>query len=493
MKMIEKHKKTYLYLLFFISFILLAIIIVNKRFQNDTFYTIKVGEVISKYGVDMKDHFSFVSGLAYTYPHWLYDFFIYKLYSFGGYDALYASSIVFTIILSSVMFLTMTKVNKDEGIAFILSALLTTFMINFIAVRAQLVSYILLILILFSIEMIRKTNQNRYLLLAFISSILIVNMHCAVYYFIFILFIPYLVSDLAYVIKNKFFKNWFKDSIIEIDKPSNTKKLFIMMFLVLISGLIAPNAPTAYSYLPLTLMGESTGYINEHAAASLSNNPLVFVHLLIFLGLLLIPKVKIKLHDMFMIVGMFIAAFMSIRSFSLYIIITIFAYSRIIYKISYDRLKHIKISDIYRIKLVYIGLIFFAGIGAFISFINNKDKAYINKNSYPVDMVKYIKLHESDKEMRILNNYNFGSYLILNDIKVFIDSRADLYLPEFNEGCNQFIEAMNLVPNFKTIKNKYDITHILIYKNSSLNYFMEYQEDFKLVREDEHFVLYERI
>ena len=33
-------------------------------------------------------------------------------------------------------------------------------------------------------------------------------------------------------------------------------------------------------------------------------------------------------------------------------------------------------------------------------------------------------------EMRIFNEYNFGSYLLLNDIPVFIDSRADLYTKE---------------------------------------------------------------
>ena len=27
-------------------------------FQNDTFYTIKIGELISKNGIDMQDHFS---------------------------------------------------------------------------------------------------------------------------------------------------------------------------------------------------------------------------------------------------------------------------------------------------------------------------------------------------------------------------------------------------------------------------------------------------
>ena len=41
--------------------------------QNDTFYTIKIGEQIAKDGIDMQDHFSWHEDLPYTYPHWAYD------------------------------------------------------------------------------------------------------------------------------------------------------------------------------------------------------------------------------------------------------------------------------------------------------------------------------------------------------------------------------------------------------------------------------------
>lgn len=51
--------------------------------QNDTFYTIKIGEHIVKNGIDMKDPFSFHE-LEYTYPHWLYDVGIYYIYNIGG-------------------------------------------------------------------------------------------------------------------------------------------------------------------------------------------------------------------------------------------------------------------------------------------------------------------------------------------------------------------------------------------------------------------------
>ena len=65
-----------------ITFLSLAIILTTRELQNDTFYTIKVGQTIFNNGIDMKEHFSFIPNLAYTYPHWLYDLAIYFIYHF---------------------------------------------------------------------------------------------------------------------------------------------------------------------------------------------------------------------------------------------------------------------------------------------------------------------------------------------------------------------------------------------------------------------------
>ncbi|MDD6878952.1 MAG: hypothetical protein PUD59_01825, partial [bacterium] len=86
-----------------IYFLILILIygssLVYKTFQNDTFYTIKIGEFIIKHGIDMKDHFSFHANLMYTYPHWLYDVFIFFMYTLGGFKGIYISSIILFIIL----------------------------------------------------------------------------------------------------------------------------------------------------------------------------------------------------------------------------------------------------------------------------------------------------------------------------------------------------------------------------------------------------------
>ncbi len=69
-----------------ISIIIFAICISPVELQNDTFYTIKIGQYIMENGVDLMDHFSWHNALPYSYPHWAYDCGIALIYNLAGYS-----------------------------------------------------------------------------------------------------------------------------------------------------------------------------------------------------------------------------------------------------------------------------------------------------------------------------------------------------------------------------------------------------------------------
>ena len=85
-----KNKKTFI-IASIIMIIMLCAAFTVRTFQNDTYYTVKVGESILEHGIDMKDHFSWHE-LDYTYPHWLFDIIVYKLHEFGGLNILYITT-----------------------------------------------------------------------------------------------------------------------------------------------------------------------------------------------------------------------------------------------------------------------------------------------------------------------------------------------------------------------------------------------------------------
>lgn len=130
------------------------------------------------------------------------------------------------------------------------------------------------------------------------------------------------------------------------------------------------------------------------------------------------------------------------------------------------------------------------------------DDDYISKSSYPVEAADYI-LSEAEKgnldlsTMKMFNDYNYGSYLLFRGIPVFIDSRADLYSPEFNKDCNIFSDYLSISGismYYEDGFDKYGITHVMSYKNSKLTMLLAKDTDnYRVLHRDDHFVFFERL
>ena len=106
-----KNKKViYFEIIAIVLISIFCICVAQKTLQNDTFYTIKIGEhIIENKGIDMKDPFSWHQDLQYTYPHWLYDVIIYLIYSVGGMTGIYISTCIFSVILGITIYKTNSK------------------------------------------------------------------------------------------------------------------------------------------------------------------------------------------------------------------------------------------------------------------------------------------------------------------------------------------------------------------------------------------------
>ena len=175
-----------------ISISIFVIAIVPKELQNDTFYTIKLGKLILDNGIDMQEHFAWHNDMPYTYPHWLYDVCIYLIFSIGGYHGLYISTIIFGIILGISIYLTNVKLTKNTIFPFFTTIFVLFVGKDFIAARAQLITFILFVLTIYCIECFLETKKKRYIIYLFLMPTLIANIHAAVFPFYFILYLPYI-------------------------------------------------------------------------------------------------------------------------------------------------------------------------------------------------------------------------------------------------------------------------------------------------------------
>ena len=137
-------------------------------------------------------------------------------------------------------------------------------------------------------------------------------------------------------------------------------------------------------------------------------------------------------------------------------------------------------------------------------YVPNTNAQYLNTSSYPIEAATWIKENLDYKNIRLFNDYNYGSYLLFEDIPVFIDSRCDLYTPEFNgekgedgkyDGQDIFSDYMNIssiATYYDTKFKEYDITHIITKSNSKLNMLISRDDGYNEIYSDDNFKIYER-
>jgi len=484
--------------LLFISIFSLGLI--RKAFLNDTFYTIKIGELILNNGIDMMDHFSFHQNLAYTYPHWLYDCFIYIVYYLGGYTGIYISTIILFLLLIFIVYKTNTKITSNYSLSAFSTLICALSVAGFATARAQLVSFILFALQIYFIESFLQNGKKKYLSGLLIISLLLCNVHIAVWPFYFILYLPFLVEYLIALIVNKInyqknnkLTNFLKKHII-LEHNKHIKYLFLTMLLSLSTGVLTPIGDAPYTYLIKTMLGNSQDYILEHQMMGWIDSP--FTIIIVFETIFLTIISRIKLRDLFMVSGLALMSIISVRHISLLALIGTICFARTFilffdtYKLQSDSTFIPFLLKKTPTIIAFTCVIIFATI----TFSLQLNKAYINKEEYPVDAIKYIKENLDVNSIRLYNDYNFGSYLILEEIPVFIDSRADLYTKQFSGFDYDIFDDYYYMANIYQQKfEDYQITHALIYKKDNELYNrLKNDELYKTLYEDDFFILYEK-
>lgn len=559
----EKKAKVKFNVLAIICIIIFSFVLAPITLQNDTFYTIKIGEHIINNGIDMKDPFSWHEDLPYTYPHWAYDTATYLVYHLGeitgiqngGMLFIYLATAILACVLGVLIYITCCRISKNNLISFFLTMFTMFLMRDFIAARAQLVTFILFVLTILFIESYIETNKKRYLFGLIIISIAIANIHVAVWPFFFVLFMPYIAEYIiaCLIEKNIFATNvlhFYKSKIkkyerklekakteekrqklelklksakedlnsqkqivtkiiekeekkrknpykLKIEKKDNVKWLILVMVICAFTGLLTPLGNTPYTYLIKTMQGNTMNSISEHQPLTLYKDVETMVVLILFFGILIFTDTKIKLRDFFMLFGLIFLSFMSRRQISMLFIIGIYIFAKFLNYLveKYDKegcKRAINMANTLIGRTITISIVILVSVCFVREKMNDK---FINEKKYPVEASTWILENLDIKNMHLYNEYNYGSYLLYRGIPVFIDSRADLYAPEFNEGRDIFSDYINistLGTYYETKFDEYEITHVIVINNSKLNMFLSRNENYTQLYKDSYFVVYER-
>lgn len=528
-----------------IAIIFLAAAFIPKSLQEDTFYMIKVGEYICQNGMGVVaeriEPFAWHEGMIYTYPHWLLDIIFYLVYNVFQFTGIYVFTVIFGIIIYLLIYITNVKVCKNRIISAIITLATIYLFRGYITARAQIVTYFCCILTILFIERFLENPKRRYMVGLVIVPIILANCHAALFPMYFVLYLPYIAAYIMSFLtkeeilskllkfRNKRLAKLEKKGKIEkvekikakiekiqeklettkvenktktrkviIERNENVKYLILLCIACIITGFITPLRDIPFTYTIKSLKGNTMNFISEHQAVALTKMPSLIVSFVVLAITLFSTKTKIKLQDLFMVIGMSILAIISYKQFPIFWIGVMCIINKLIFMMI-DEKKLEKIKKIETKALSFMGMVYTIMIIIIIFLYNYKSiskQSYVNTNDYPVVAAEWMKNNIDMDKMYLFNDFNYGSYLLFKDIPVFIDGRADAYDPVFN-GMNEdpFLDYMLTSSGQKwygdTFK-KYNITHIITTKDSLLDMLLQRNIVYKNIYNDGSFVIYER-
>jgi hypothetical protein len=283
---------------------------------------------------------------------------------------------------------------------------------------------------------------------------------------------------------------------IENDKNINKKKLKRLVLPIIISIpllILNPYGLNGITYMFKTL---SNSFINANIQEfqPFSVTGCIGMYMLIYFSIhifsLILSERKIKTHEFLFFCGTIFMSLLSIRHFIFYVITMVVLIPHIesvliriknwLYKGLINKGPKVMTITIYCIMFFVI-----------MSFMANKlvDMGYsfVPKDQYPIDAVEYIKENIGYDKV-IFNEYTWGSYMMLNNVKVFIDSRCDLYTEEYNKGvtvAEDYIKTMKCKMNYEDTVSKYNIQYFLISKDEPLAIMLLKDDNYENIYEDD--------
>ena len=344
-------------------------------------------------------------------------------------------------------------------------------------------SYILFLIEIICIEKFLNTKNFKYITVVSILPLFIINLHAGTIFFYFIIIGVYLLSYIR--VNTVKLEN-------DIARKENLKYLFIPIIIGSILMFINPFGIDSVLYSIKTL-GNSfiTENISEFQSANIANALIAYIYMFIWINVYIFTNKKIKTYQMFFLYGTMFMTLISIRHFSLMVIVSVTNVEHLIsvIKTMYNKyicgIKKEKINTINVIMCsTYMVVMFVTG-----AFFGKPDSyEFLPEEEYPLKGMEYINSNIPENS-RIFNEYTWGSLMMLNNRKVFIDSRADLYTNEYNKGTNvaiDYIDAIQCKKDFNKIFEKYSIDYLFISTDSNLYYNVENNPNYETLYKDKN-------
>lgn len=513
----QKTNNIFKFILYAIAFILVFYSLPNVIYDTDYMWHIKLGEYIyENKTIPTTNIFGYFDTLKFFSHEWLFDLVMYLFYNIAddnGVLVFVFLNVIFMIYMLDKILNLRVKNHIFNGFVLFITL---GYMTPFIVARPQIFSYNLILYLIYLLINNFENLSKKFINLIIIV-VLIVNAHAGSYPIVFAIIGIYILGQfidkvLSYD-KNKKFSFDLEFNIINWNKYvydkylknaiQYVKKPIILTLLLIPFLLINPYTFDIYLY-PFQVMANNNAmeFISEWQPTNfVDENRYLLIYIVFALSSFAYEKKYKCFTDWLFVVIFIILGATHIRHLSLlFLILAIFSSSYIysILKLIYDKFINLIPTFIYeslenKLNFLINFISYITMLTVLLSLVLTVSNLNVAKY-YPYEILNYIKENDIDLERNImLNDYNIGGYLIRNDIKVFIDGRADVYSKSVNKKeeilglYREITQGLNWKYNF----DKYNIRYVLMDKSRPLVKIITNNSSFEVLKEDKNFIFAE--
>jgi len=461
--------------------LVLAVLTVRSRFDDpDLWWNLKTGEVIwTSHTIPATDLFSYTTNHHAWIPHeWLAQLVIYAAYRWGGFPGLMFLLCLLAATLLLAGYLLCSLYAKNSKIGFLGALIIWMFATIGLALRAQMIGYIFLIVELLLIQLGRTRNPRWFFCLPFLF-VVWVNCHASFILGLIVGAVFWGTSMLTFRAGSLLSQRW---------EPDRRRKLALALIFSMGAITLNPGGIQQIFYPLDTMLNMPLliGNVAEYAPLRMSEARGVALMALLLLSFLLVMTHRARLfwdESILLAIGTWMAVSHTRMLFVFGILIAP-VLSRQLAKFweGYDAEK-----DLWGLNAVFIALALYVAYVAFPSGRNLEEQVEANS---PVKAVEFIKANHLTGPM--LNDHAFGGYLIwaAPEHPVFLDGRTDVF--EWTGVFREFGSWATLQSDPDALLKKYDVSFCLLNRESPMVRVLPLLPDWKIVYSDNNSVIVAR-
>ena len=349
---------------------------------------------------------------------------------------------------------------KNDFIALVLAGLINFSIFDpFMVTRPQLFTYLILLGAVLLLEKHAQTKNIKYLFGIPALSLLLVNLHAAMWPMLLVFMIPFIAD--AIPVKIQSFKK---------ESAGNPKALLAVFALNIVVGLLNPYGMDSMLYLISSYGHESFSIILEMNATNIdaSEGKILLIYLAaIILILLLLKKKKFSVRHVLLFAGTLLLAFIQVKGVPYFLLFGVPAITYLLEGIDLMSLaKPFKNAVTKRVKILFIillcGCFFYIGEKRFIQTRDVREAVMQHREH--LDEVITI-LNEAEEPVVLYTDFNNGQYFEFYGYHPYIDGRAEVFVIENNKQYDYFYEYFCMFHGgyyYRDFIDKYQFNYLVI-------------------------------